>query len=48
MGINKEIWQIPQVKEKEEPEGYSVFETNSHFEQQYAISHKIMIELKTI
>jgi len=46
MGINKDVWQIPQVKEEDEPEGFKMFDSDSHFEQQYTLSHKLTMDLK--
>ena len=46
MGINKDVWQIPQVKEEGEHEGYQIFDFNSHFEQQYTLPRKLTMDLK--
>jgi len=46
MEINKNVWQIPQVKEEDEQEGYTMFDSNSHFEQQYMLPHKLTMNLK--
>jgi len=46
MGINRDVWQIPQVKEEDEPEGFKMFDSESHFEQQYTLSHKLTMDLK--
>jgi len=32
IGINKDVWQIPQVKEEGEHEGYQMLDSDSHFE----------------
>jgi len=46
MGINKDVWQLPQVKEEEDHKGYRMFDSNSHFEQQYPLPHKLTMDLK--
>ena len=45
MGINKDVWQIPQVKEGDEAEGFEMFESDSHFERLLA-PHKLTMDLK--
>jgi len=34
------------VKEEGEPEGYQSFDSDSHFEQQYTLPHKLTMDLK--
>ena len=34
IGINKDVWKIPQVKEGDETEGFKMFDSDSHFERQ--------------
>jgi len=46
MRINKDVWQIPQVREEGEYEGYQMFDSDSHFEQQYPLPHKLTMDLK--
>ena len=46
MGINKDVWQLPQVKEEEDHESYRIFDSDCHFEQQYPLSRKLTMDLK--
>jgi len=46
MGINKDVWQNPQVQEGDEAGGFKMFESDSHFERQYMVSHKMTMDLK--
>jgi len=46
MGINKDVWQILQVEEEGEHEGYQFFDSDSHFEQHCTLPHKLTMDLK--